>query len=542
MLQRPFGPALGAALLAASLACAPAAAQQAPPRDLHAALGAGSEVETYLRTLQLVGAVPLHPWSVRSLSPRQARELAPAGAHPWSRVYRPAERAARVAAVPAGVSAAYNSAFPYGMNDGPVWSGRGLTASASAGVALRAGALSVQVAPVAFWAENRAFELMPTGGDGRLAFADPLTPDRIDLPQRFGDGAYRRVDPGESFARVDVGRVAAGFSTAAQQWGPAVHQPIVLGPNAGGFPHVFLGTAAPLDVYVGSLSGRIVWGELSQSPWSVVEGHGSRRFVTAAVAAFTPRGIPGLEIGGVRLFQGAWPRGGLGVRDFAQLFQAFEKADLPESDSGQGANYSPDNQLASVFVRWVLPSAGLEVYGEFGREDHSWDLLDFYLEPDHQSAYSLGVRKAWRAGGGVWLARGELLNSQPSHLLEARKQPPFYQHNGTRQGHTHHGQLLGAPFGHGGGGSVVGVDRYHPGGRLSLEWVRGRVAQDWEYDSAGVAAARATDVVHALSLDGLLLRRRVDVTWGASAVFNLNRHFARDELNLNARLGMRFPL
>ena len=58
-----------------------------------------------------------------------------------------------------------------------------------------------------------------------------------------------------------------------------------------------------------------------------------------------------------------------------------------------------ENQLASLFARWVLPGAGFEIYGEFGREDHSANLRDFLSEPDHGgSSRMLGLRKMWRNG------------------------------------------------------------------------------------------------------------------------------------------------
>jgi hypothetical protein len=408
-------------------------------------------------------------------------------------------------------------------------------------VALRAGPLSAQVAPSAFWTQNREFELMATGQKGASVYADPLSPLRIDLPQRFGDEAYGRVDPGESFVRLDVGRLAAGVSTAAQVWGPAQHQPLVLGNNAGGFPHLFLESNSPVNVGIGRVHGRVFYGDLAQSGYSPVPaGPGSRRFFSGMAAVFTPAFLPGVELGAARVFQVAWPEGGLDVGNFTKIFEPFTKASLPDADSS-GSRASPDNQLASVFARWVLPGAGLEVYGEFAREDHGWDLLDVSLEPDHQSALSLGFRRAW-GREVVWVLHGELANTVASHLETVRKQPPFYSHLGTRQGHTHRGQLLAAPFGHTGGGSVVGVDRYGPRGRASLRWVRGRMGQRWRYAQAGEADADGTSVVHALSADGVLMRRRLDVTWSVGAAAELNRHFADDAFNLGASVGVRMPL
>lgn len=539
----------------AAAAALPGASARAQAGSAEAALTAGSELERYLRTLQDVGAVPQYPWGARSFAPAEAARIAPLGTHPWQSLYAaPADSGgrARVRLVAPEVEAAYNSAYPFGMNDGAVWVGRGLTVSATAGVMLRAGPLTVRAAPVVFWAQNRQFALMPNGLDSAQAYQSGYAPQRIDLPQRFGGSGYARLDPGESYARLDVGVLAVGVSTATEVWGPAQSQPIVLGNNAPGFPRVFAGTSRPVNVGVGRLHARVVWGELYQSDFSPAPDSIGRRFATGAVFSFTPAGIDGLEVGGTRFFHVSWPRDGLGLHEVFKLFEPFPKSLL--DSTGVGFNRSrPDNQIASAFARWVFPRAGLEVYGEYGREDHNWDLRDFILEPDHASAYLLGFRKAWGGGQGpLWALRGEVLNTQRSHLAEVRGQFLFYTHagaarglveDGTPQGHTNQGQVLGAPFGLGGGGSVVGVDRYGRGGRVSLEWIRGRLGDRWTYDDTGaVASPRDTDVLHALSLDGVTRRGPLDLSWGVAAVYELNRYFQSDRFNLNARLGARLPL
>lgn len=554
-----FAPRLG---LAASLAlAAPAAAQDAaPPADTAAvaqdaaaqrgggrlaeeAVVVGSEAEVYLRVLQVAGQAPAYPWSSRAFSRREVEGMLPAAAHPWSaRARGGAAGASGAGLLRPAARATYNSAFPYGYNDGAAWAGRGVTAEVRAGVSARWGALSLRVEPVVFWAQNEAFDLLANGDSVRLVYADGRAPRAIDLPQRFGPDSYTRIDPGESTLRVDAGRVAAGVSTASLHWGPASDHPIILGNNAGGFPHAFLGTAAPVNVGLGRLHGRVVWGTLQQSEWSAMEagGHGSRRYATGFVAVFTPRGLPGLELGGTRFFHDPWPAGGLQARDLFKAFEGITKSSLDSTGVGPDERGAVDNQLASAFVRWLLPSAGLEVYGEFGREDHNWDLLDLALEPDHASGYLLGFRKVWSGGPARLVSlRGEVLNTQPSHLMHVRVQQQFYAHAFTRQGHTLRGQALGSAFGYGGGAAVLGVDVYRPWGRWSLAWTRGRIADRSDYWQTGVRDERDIDVVHSLSADALLFSRGVELTAGATATTELNRHFDRDAFNLNLRLGVR---
>ena len=84
------------------------------------------------------------------------------------------------------------------------------------------------------------FPLLANGQSGDAAFGDGLYATVVDRPQRFGDGAYARVDAGQSQVRLDLLGAAVGFSNAHEWWGPAQRYPFLLGTNAAGFPHVFV--------------------------------------------------------------------------------------------------------------------------------------------------------------------------------------------------------------------------------------------------------------------------------------------------------------
>lgn len=531
----PAGTGTAARLLwaAALLAFAPPLGAQRV--DLRAEATAGSEAEGYLRALQVAGAVPLYPWSIRAFSPRELAAMAPDSAHPWAA--RLPASGARARLLRPRAALGWNSAFPAQRNDGPVWAGRGVTAAGSAGLSLRGGAVSLRVEPLAFWTENRAFALMPNGHDGELRFADADRPVNIDQPQRFGEDAYARLDPGESTLRLDAGGVAAGVSTAGQQWGPAAELPLVLGTHGGGFPHAFLGTSGPLRVGIGRLHGRVVWGMLEQSDYSVISGSGSRRYMSGVVATFLPWGVDGLEVGVTRFFHTAWPEGGLRARDLLQPLQAFLKASLDSTGLGADDRWSPDNQLASVYARWVFPRSGAEIWGEYVRNDHNWDLLDFILEPDHASGYLLGARKVWLRPGRMLSLSGEWVESQQSHLATVRRQGTLYTHTIQRQGHTHRGQLLGSPAAYGGGGGVLALEAYTPGGRWRVDLARTRLR-----GGGAEGDSTAVDVVQSLGGEVSVFRGRLDWTAHARASYEVNRHYAGDAWNLSAGLAVRLGL
>ena len=506
---------------------------------------AGSDLETYIRLLQIDGKAALYPWSIRSFSPKEIdRLLAQPSDHPWAEHYELGLSGGgrfTFNLVRPSLTTSVNSAFPWGTNDGPVWAGRGVTASVQGGFAARYGPVSLTLTPMAFSSQNAAFDLQGNGQAGDLQFADGRFPSTIDRPQRFGNSAYSRIDPGQSTLRVDLPVVTFGASTANQYWGPARQNPTLLGNSAAGFPHLFLGSSAPLDVGIAEIHGRLVWGRLSQSDYTPITGSARRRFMSGIIGVISPKGMKGLELGAARFFHESWPVEGLSLRNFTKPFESILKVALPDDPNDPvNPGQSPDNQLASVFARWTFPQRGFEVYAEYGKDDHSWDFRDFLLEPDHQGGYVLGLTKILRSSPENFYAiRAEVMNLQVSQLVRGRSEHPFYIHFGTRQGHTERGQILGAAAETGGSATLLAVDRYHPRGRWTASWSR-ELRQDLgSFWQTNVRTPRGFDVQHALGGEVVRFGERFDITAGISGIYNLARNFGDDVFNLNAHFSIR---
>jgi len=495
---------------------------------------AGGELENYLRYLQTLRVVPLYPWGLRAFSPTELDRLLPADtSHPWVARHAFADRPSFVWVSPAA-NVRINTTFPFGYNDGPVWAGRGVTLDVQGGFAARAGVLSLTVAPQAFLAQNAGFALMPNGASGNQSYGDGMSAGTIDRPQRFGAGAYARLDPGQSTLRVDWRKVAVGVTTANQYWGPASEFPIMLGTNAAGFPHAFLGTARPVDLWLLRIHGRLIWGRLAQSAFAAETAAAGVRFATAIAIDFTSRWVPGLEVGFTRFSHRFWPSGTPSLGYLLQMFRGGQ---------GGGVNSPTENELASAFFRWVLPNSGFEVYGEYGRDDYNQDFRDFIGEPDHIGGYTIGFRKALlRPGERLLAVRAEVQNLQASRLAQARGWAPFYTHAGVHQGHTQLGQVLGSEAGVGGAGTVVAVESYTPSGRWTWSWTR--ILRQQRGDPLGAAPpdARGVDVQHMLAVERLVFRGRCDLLARATAIYELNRDFASDAFNLNVVVGVRAGL
>lgn len=523
---------------------------------------ASEPAESYLRYLQTVGKVPEYPWSSRAFSQRELDYLIPKDtALPWNDRFRDESRELgrfHYGSINPKATLRYNTSFAYGSNDGPVWAGRGLTSAVQFGFFAGWGPVSLTVAPLVFRAENQEFDLAPTGRTGNSPFGNPDFAG-IDRPQRFGNSAYSQVDPGQSTLRVDLPYVTFGASTANQTWGPGQEFPILLGNNAAGFPHVFAGTSEPLNIWVAKLHTKVFWGELTQSDYSPVTGSdtyvsgaepGRKRFTTGFVLVAQPRGLNGLEVGGARFFHSIWPTSGIPSSYLTKFLQGLLKKDLPPdpiqdprfpANKEQGIS---DNQLISVFARWVLPHSGFEVHAEYGRDDHSYDIRDLEQEPDHSRAYSLGIRKVFSVAQDQMTAgRIEILNFQLPQLSRYRGEGEMYVHGLIRQGHTYKGQMLGADAGVGtGAGSVMAVDRFSREGRWTASWTRIVRREDGDFSAIGIRSPRSIDVSHALGFENTRTFHEMELTGGLTLVREFNRDFKRDATNLNAQFGVRYLL
>jgi len=505
----------------------------------------GSEYEDYLRALQIAGKVPLYPWSIRGFSRREIERLALAdSAGPWS--LRNRFSRSQLAPGPLILGATFNSAYPYGANDGPLWAGRGLTVAASGGVSGHIGPLSFSLAPMAFRAANRPFDLLPNGQTGNLAYNHGTFATSVDLPQRFGNAPYSRLDPGTSYVRFDTRFITLGVSTANEWIGPATEYPFLLSNNAPGFPHLFVGTGDPLNVWIGHVRGRVFWGRLDQSAYSPVTGSthylsgaetGTIRLATSLEGLFQPRGMPGLEVGVARFFHvpnaPGEPSGDFWKKPFFVFFQ--------KNEISRGDTLGAENQLASVFFRWVFPHSGFEVYGERGYEDQFYDFREFLENLDHDREYMLGFQKILRTRpGGFDVLRAELINYQLSTLARIRYDGAVYLHGTLRQGHTNRGQLLGASAGvNAAAASTVSWTRYSRSDRTSFSLRRIVRDQEGDYYLSGVVNPRGSDVLIAAGLERMHYGRILDMGGSIQAMDELNRNFTRDVGNLNLQLTLR---
>ncbi len=504
-------------------------------------LAVGDPIEDYLRVLQLVGKADLDgSFTVRPLA--ADRVSISESAHPWRARAAGLVDDRPMSLLDPRLRTFVNSSYPVGQNDGAVWQGKGVTTALDFGATASWRALSVTLHPTLTYNQNTPFDLGVGSVTGLPVYAYPWR--LIDMPQRFGPDAFWTLDPGQSELRVDWGGATAGVSTANQWWGPAVRNPIILSNNAPGFPHAFLGTDGQVDTGIGAFEARWIWGRLTQSDWFDPAPANTDRFVTGLVGAYSPDFLGGLTLGLTRLFYGYVPDGGLPVGDYFAVLRGLRKKTLvtPQNPTGDDEH----DQMLSLFGRWVLPESGFEVYGEWARNDHSWSLRDFVLEPEHSQAYTLGLRKAYEwTGNRVLALTGELTHLERSTTYEIRANPTYYAHNLVTQGYTQEGQVVGAGIGPGGGAQSLAADLFAPWGRAGLYVERQMRDNDAYYPWAVANVANEPFCCHDVSLslgaNALVFVGDFDLGAGFIATHEYHRYFyGRDLSNLNLSLSARW--
>jgi hypothetical protein len=513
--------------------CSRASAQSLP---------VGDPFEDYLRILQIVGEADLGSFTIRPLAIDRRTMDAPGRAWTLRETSTQETRGtpATVGLIEPRLRTFFNSSYPVGQNDGAIWQGKGVTSALDLGARASWRGISLTLHPTLIHNQNASFELGVGTVTGLPAYAYPWRV--IDMPQRFGPDAFWTLDPGQSELRVDVRGVTLGASTANQWWGPAIRNPIIMSNNAGGFPHAFLGTDGRVATGIGGFEARWIWGRLTQSDWFDPNVTSTRRFVTGLVGAYSPSFLDGLSLGFTRLFYGYIPDSGLPIGDYFAVLRGLRKKTLvtPQNPTGDDEH----DQLLSLFGRWVLSEGGFEVYWEWARNDHSWSLRDFVLEPEHSQAYTLGLRKAYPLTGDRLLAlTAELTHLERSTTYEIRANPTYYAHHVVTQGYTQEGQIVGSGIGPGGGAQSIAADLYARWGRAGV-YLERRMRDNDAYYAWAVATNRAFcchDVSLNLGAHAFLFVGDFDLGPGFMLTHEYNRYFYGLNLwNLNLSLSARW--
>jgi hypothetical protein len=360
----------------------------------------------------------------------------------------------RVHLLPVSLTTRNESGYPGAGRDGPLWAGRGWSGMLETGVSFRRGPVSGAVRPQVVGSENEGFDHAAVSIPGFGPFIYPWHATQIDWPLRHGSRSFREVHPGESYLRYDGRGFGVGLSTERLRWGPARRNPLIMGPGAPGFPHLFVGTSAPASTLIGEMEVEAVWGRLSASEhFDVAEEDGHRLF-GGLLLQLRPRGAEDLHIGVTHAHvENLDPLDGSGVGFLTRPFLPRDR-ELGRLDR---------LQLGSVFFRYVVPDGGTEFYGEWGRRDLWADVLRFKALSRGDAGFTFGFQHVRSGESNRVRIHGELTSLRTTRALVDGGRPlTFYVHSRVRHGYTHRGRLLGAPIGPGSDAQTLGVDLIFP--------------------------------------------------------------------------------
>lgn len=370
--------------------------------------------------------------------------------------------------LPVSIKQRYNSNYPFGWNDGAMIPARGYQATVTGGFYLKYGPLSIQLSPEYIYAENKPFIRFDSWHTGQDLINYHTQFNDIDMPERFGDKAYKRFFWGQSSIRLTFDPVSLGLSNENLWWGPGIHNALILTNNAPGFKHLTLNTTRPVKTFLGSFEAQIVAGRLDATKFTPLSTtwlpdgtplyeikRDSWRYFTGLNFNYHPKWIPSLSLGFTRTFN-AYHDDVKGLKDYLPFFLTFFKGN---TTNAQG-DAIPRDQLTSIYARWAFPKEQTELYVEYGLGDNSYNLKDFMNTPEHSRAYIFGLRKlvSFNAAKNQHLQiDAEVTQTSQNIDFRLRGSALWYLNYQVTQGHTHEGQVLGAGTGPGGNIQLLSV-------------------------------------------------------------------------------------
>ncbi|HYK77863.1 MAG TPA: capsule assembly Wzi family protein [Daejeonella sp.] len=433
----------------------------------------------------------------------------------WDGVKTFAHGKGKLQILPFSWQSQYNSHHPYGWNDGSMIPAKGYQTQVSAGIYAQWGPLSVQLRPELVWAANKEFEGFNTEhADITWWWYYWRLLNLIDLPERFGDEIYRKASWGQSSIRLNFDPISIGLSNENLWWGPGKRNSLIMSNNAPGFKHLTLNTIRPIKTPIGSLEGQIVAGRLESSGflppepnriafgfplyWPKTEDW---RYLSGFTLTYQPKWVPGLFLGITRVFQMYHNDMDGRLDDYIPFFQAFQKSNTSEGEKER-------DQLASVFAKYLLKESKAEIYFEFGRNDHSMNLRDFLMEPEHSRAYMVGFSKLFTLPkkDEFILANLEFTQLSQANSSLIRDAGAWYVHVPVRQGYTHQGKVIGAGIGPGSNLQSMSLSWHRGLKNLGLQFERYVHNNDFYFD--------------AFAHSGDYRKRWVDLSMAATAGWN----------------------
>jgi hypothetical protein len=387
----------------------------------------------------------------------------------------------------------YNTAAPYGQNDGALWQGKGFNTSLTGGVRLKGYGVELTFKPQLAFSQNAAFDIMKPemAGSNYAGKGDTYGYfwGTVDAPQRFGDAPFFTYDWGDSEVRYTWRTLTVGFSTQAIWLGPAYLSPMLHSNNAPTYPKFDIGlrrqpvTIPWVNWYIGDVEARLWVGYLSESEYFDNDDANDHNMFHGLSLAYAPSFLPGLTLSANRVCLVLWAWENL-------------KYLLPKTGN------TIEDQKASFALSWYSTKIGIELYGEYFIDDnvpYGDTLLTAAVRfPFSTSAYLAGVKKT------ISLFPEKKIYGELIFELSWMEMPQIRQFSGAytpyfhsviKHGYTNEGQWLGNASSPGGNSQYLGFTLYYPKGKTNLSIIRNNPDMNYIYRQATNTSASDT-VVH----------------------------------------------
>jgi len=401
----------------------------------------------------------------------------------------------------------YNTAAPYGQNDGLLWQGRGFNSLFKGGVRFEGYGVELTLLPHFAFSQNAEFDIMPSNYDSEYGYFWGYAHNiGADAPQRFGDKPFFDWDLGDSEIRYTWKTLTVGFGTQAIWLGPSNINSILHSNNAPAYPKFDIGlrrqrvTIPWINWYAGDIEARLWVGRLSESDYFDNDDENNYTMFHGLSFSFSPSFLPGFTFFVNRVSLVLWERENL-------------KYCIPNFDNNN------DDQKYSFGFSWIFPKVGLDIYGELGIDDFvpNFFSIGYFRYPLHTMMYTVGLKKTIPilTTRNIYLELFFEWNSlEMSQDFQFQWPYSPYFHNQLIHGYTNKGQWLGAGSGWGGNSQYIALKLYYPKGSSTFFFHRNNPDNNFFYSEAIFNSA----------IDGELEKKTL-ISWKANLSLGIDTNY-----------------
>lgn len=388
----------------------------------------------------------------------------------------------------------FNTAAPYGQNDGALWQGKGYNTSLTAGIRFEAYGFEATFKPQLSFSQNLDFDIMPSAYDSEYGYFWGYSKNvGIDAPQRFGDDPFFTFDWGDTEIRWSWHSFTVGFGTQSIWLGPAYLNPVLHSNNAASYPKFDIGlrktavTIPGLNWYIGDIEARIWTGRLTESDYFDNDDSNNHNMIHGLMFSYSPSFLPGLTLGANRVCLVKWD-----WENLKYIWPAAENTHVGEYGAGE-------DQKMSLTADWVFPQVGLEIYGELGIDDFVLNgfPIGYIRYPLHTMTYTVGLAKTIpvKPSRNIYgVIHFEWNNTEMSQDFQLQWPYNFGFHYQVTQGYTNRGQWLGSGIGYGGNSQYLDFTLYYPKGNFRIFITRNNPDNNYIYSKSIETGANADNL------------------------------------------------